>query len=191
MKLEPGCPLYLFDTSGLLDFAQGKARGSVRMQALLSLTGQYFYHPISLAEMADYVHEPIWRHRRPSDARWAEKARARRSLITLLYHHRKEDRTEFRLYERRFLPFHTTFRYFSLVAHQRQQVCNIRTTQDGPVCVAALTDHQILTSAVFFHRTGVDVTFVSGDQQLLGAAAHFNVKWVYSKDPDRSAAFVW
>jgi hypothetical protein len=192
MRIDANRPVCVFDTSGLLDFARGGTPASARLQQVLPSDGQYFYHPITLGELADYVHEPVWKHRQPHVKRWAEAASLRRGLITVLYHHKKDDCARLRLYGRRFLPFSVCFEYFSFVAHQRQQVSNVRQTlRDGPVPVAAMTDHQILGAALYFARSRYEVTFVSGDKFLLGAAAKMNLGWRYSKDPDLSHAFPW
>ena len=173
-------PIFVFDTSALVDFASGQASASVRLHAAVPPGSRCVYHPVTLAELSDFSHPSIVAHRQPRLRNLEECVRTRRHLITLLYHHRKIDNPAHRLYGQRFLPFHPTFPYFSYLAHQRQQPSNLRTTERGePLPVAHLTDHQILAAALFTERSGQVVVFVSGDKLQLGAAARFRLAWVY------------
>ncbi len=194
MKLNRDFPVYLFDTSGLLDFALEKSPGHAQLIGMLDSKGQYRYHPITLAEIADYLHEEIWQSRQKncSPARIKEGIRRRRLLISNLYVHRKKDDPMTCLHGRRFLPFSMSFEAFSLIAHQRSDPKYLRVMRDGRITVVAdMTDHQILGAAFFLKRSKYEVNFVSGDQDLLAVAEKLGVSWIYSKDPERKTPFSW
>ncbi|HLC16135.1 MAG TPA: hypothetical protein VJL89_07910 [Thermodesulfovibrionia bacterium] len=59
MKLTKERPVYVFDTSGLLDFALTLTPNHKDLLDTLSRDAQYLYHPISLVEISDYLHEKI------------------------------------------------------------------------------------------------------------------------------------
>ncbi len=194
MKLNKIHPVYVFDTSGLLDFALVRTPNHADLLAVLAGDAQYLYHPISLAEMADYFHEKIWQVRQPSSTPHEIRIgiRKRRLLISTLYKHRRRDEPREYLHGRRFLPCHISFDIFSRIAHQRSQPANLcQSRRTGCTAVADITDHEILAAAEFLDHSKFLVTFISGDQMQLAAAAHLGVTWLYSKEPHRTTPFAW
>ncbi len=194
MKLNRDFPVYLFDTSGLLDFALERSPGHTQLIGMLDSKGQYRYHPITLAELADYLHEEIWQSRQKnrSPAQIKEGIRRRRLLIPKLYVHRKKDDPVTYLHGRRFLPFSVSFEAFSLIAHQRSDPKYLRKMSGDRITVVAdMTDHQILGAAFFLKRSKYEVKFVSGDKDLLSAAERLGVPYIYSKKPEYMIPFTW
>jgi len=190
MKLTRNFPVYMFDTSGLLDFVPKENQ----LIGMLDSKGQHMYHPITLAELANYLHEAIWRARKP----YSKPIQIRNGisrcgeLIKTLYTHRKKDDPATYLHYRRFFPFSMSFEAFSFIAHQRSDPKYLRKMRDGRITVVAdMTDHQILGAAFFLKRSKYEVHFVSGDQDLLAAAEKLGISWIYSKDPKCKRAFTW
>jgi len=194
MNLDRWRPVYVFDTSALIQFALPRSPGHAALLARLDQQGQYFYHPITLSELAEYVHEPIVRERRRSlsPTQVADFICTRRLPLTSLHTQRKQDDSRTNLHGRRFLPGATSFEWFSYLAHQRSRLRNLCQSADNQLTVvAALTDHQILALAGWLQRSRYQVTFVSGDQRQLAAAAYLAVPWIYSHDPSRVPCFAW
>lgn len=194
MKLTKERPVYVFDTSGLLDFALTLTTNHKDLLDTLSRDAQYLYHPISLAEISDYLHEKIWQFRKPGSTpdTIRKGIRKRRLLISTLYNHRKNDNPTEYLHGIRFLPYHITFGIFSRIAHHRskpEHLCKSR--RNGCIPVADLTDHQILAVAEFLNHSKYAVKLISGDKMQLAAAAHLGINWIYSKDPLHRIPFEW
>lgn len=194
MKLNKDYPVYVFDTSALIDFAIERTSNHSDLLDVLDQNGQYFYHPVTLAELADYTHEKIWRDRKPSctSSQIKQGIRIRNLLIFNLYQHCKSDNPSTYLYYRRFLPFHVTFDLFSLTAHQRRDSKNLCRINGKCTAVANMTDHHILAVASFINRIRkYEVKFVSGDKAQLAAANHLKIPWIYSKIPACRTPFTW
>jgi hypothetical protein len=194
MRLDRHLPVYVFDTSALIEFALARSPGHAALLPLLDVTGHYLYHPITLAELTDYFHERLIADRRPtwSPQRVRDHASLRRRLVSLLCTSRKRDDPLVRLHGRRFLPGATPYEWYSHLADQRSRPLHLRRMNNGDsTVVAPLTDHQVLALATWLRRSRYSVTFVSGDQEQLAAAAHLSVPWLYSHDPARTTAFPW
>jgi len=194
MKLNKNCPVYVFDTCALLDFALKRTANHADLLEKLSSHGQYYYHPISLSEIATYLHEKVWQivDKKATQAQNKQRIKKRQHLLALLYAHRKHDNPGEYLYGRRFLPCHTTFEMFRRMAHQRSQPQNLHQLNNKRcVVVSTIIDHQILTAAESLKHSKFDVTFISSDQDLLATAAHLGVPWVDSKNPHRTTPFAW
>jgi len=189
MKLNKALPVYVFDTSALLDFASNKS-----LAGILDADGQYFYHPITLAELADYTHQEIWQFRKPhyNLKQIKEGIQGRVRLIKALYHHRKNDPRTY-INGRRFLPISVPFDMFSFLAHQRSERKYLCKSPDGKAIavVANMTDHQILVAAAYLRRSKFSVTMISGDKMQLAAAAHLGISWINSKKPQHKIAETW
>jgi hypothetical protein len=194
MRLDPQLPVYVFDTSALIEFALARSAGHAALLPLLNAAGQYLYHPITLAELTDYFHESLIAARRPtwSARRVREHASLRRRLVALLCAHRKRDDPLLRLHGRRFLPCATPYEWFSHLADQRSRPQHLRRMSSGEATVVApLTDHQVLALATWLRRCRYSVTFVSGDQEQLAAAAYLSLSWLYSHNPTQTIPFTW
>jgi len=198
MNIDKDIPLYFFDTSALLDFALERTPCHSELLNTLSINAQYFYHPITIAEIATYLHPEIWKslnnRYRYNEVQIKDEIRKRQYLIAMLYKQRKKDEPITYLYDRRFLPFHIVFNIFSLIAHQRSDKNYLCKTGDGNRCtvVADLTDHQILSIAYYMHsKRKYDVKFISGDKRQLAAAGRFKIPWIYSKNPHVKDDFPW
>ncbi|OQY29868.1 MAG: hypothetical protein B6244_02610 [Candidatus Cloacimonetes bacterium 4572_55] len=191
MNLIKTLPVYLFDTSGLIDFALRRTANHEDLVTILEEEGQYLYHPITLAELAQYYHKKIWNPSLP-DKKVKEGISMRRLLVSTLYNHcKKRDPEKSLLSGRLFLPCPITFLMFSRVAHQRS--CPEYLCKSGDRCtvVCNMVDHLILGAAEYLASKKFSVTFVSGDKMQLAAAARLRVGWIYSKDPGRKNPFQW
>ncbi len=195
MKLNRDYPVYVFDTSGLLDLAFQRTVRHKELLGILDPDGQYFYHPITLAEITSYFHPEIWKERNLgyNSGQIRKKISKRRLLVSILYTHRKRSASVQHIHGKRFLPFLPSFEMFSFMAHQCSLPANLCKLPAGKITVVAnMTDHQILTVACFINRSRkYDVKFVSADKVQLAAADHLGVPWVYTRDPDRTSPFPW
>lgn len=91
----------------------------------------------------------------------------------------------------RFIPLVPSLSSYVRLFRQRADFRNLRCTRTGVVPLASMVDHQILSLAFFLDETGTPVTFVSGDRDLLGAAAGIGLKWIDSRRPDRTEPWPW
>lgn len=192
LKISQTNPVLVFDTSALIDLV---SPGNVRHCDYVNKIQQratWLYHPLSLAELADYCHEAVWRaRRRCSPAEVRSGIRLRRLLISALFTHRKRDDPATYIAGGRLLPFSTSFESFSFIAHQRMSTHLVRVLPKSrqTTVVAPMTDHQILAAACWLRRTRFDVTFLSGDKDLIAAADRLCIPRVYSKDPSQVSPF--
>lgn len=195
-------PLAVFDTSGILDLMWASVRHRARqdfeqvMRARLGDTPQCGYHPVTLAELASNTHEEVLQARGRGTRGRRTQAELRRDTekfqraLEILEHSIRGEWSEvmpFQMY-----PLTPSLSAYVRLSRQRSDFRNLRClSKSGVVPLASMVDHQILALAYFLNETGTAVTFVTGDRELLGAAAGLGLSWIDSKNPKRIEALPW
>jgi hypothetical protein len=175
--------LYLFDTSALILFFQQQTASAQYMARMLDESVAHNYHLVTLSELARQSHPEYHRAERPAAE---DRARMRRSLLSLLAEHRKTGRQL--LLRRRFLPLAITNEQLVLAAELSQAVTSACFDSRGDFqAPCSLADHLIVSAGQFFARRGRRVTIVTGDKHQLEVADRLGLGWVYARGRAKEA----
>lgn len=195
-------PIAVFDTSAVLDLMWAAVRRSARLTfeaAIRDRVGskpQCGYHPVTLAELASNTHEEVLQARvrasgkqRTQEQLRQDVGRFRRALEALEHSLRGE---WLAVLPFRMAPLTPSLSAYVRLSRQRSDFRNLRCLEkSGVVPLASMVDHQILGLAFYLQEMGTEITFVSADRELLGAAAGLGLSWVDSRRPKRTEPWPW
>lgn len=195
-------PIAVFDTSGIIDLMWASVRYEKRkvFEALLRerVGGepQCGYHPVTLAELASNTHEEVFQSRsrggfqQRSQVELRENTKKFRRALEALEHSLRGEWAEVLPFQMH--PLTPSLSSYVRLSRQRADFRNLRCLRkSGVVPLASMVDHQILSLAFFLRERGTDVTFVTGDRELLGAAEGLGMSWINSREPTRTEPPPW